>query len=211
MTFPAGPRFFLLAWRLLYWAGNHALDEASTMTLNTANAVSMNAGTAAHNADGNKTKHGTVSGDRGDGTFSKTFEEVNGQKVVDKTVTYANGKSKTTERTVTVNADGSKTITHVGANGKTSTVQESVTTNADGTSTITKEKTNAKGVVTDISETRSEVNGEKDVQITRSKGNLIETLDRSIVKDGGVKTVTTTGTGYDGAAISRQTVWTTLA
>jgi hypothetical protein len=171
----------------------------------------MNAGTAANNADGNKSKHGTVSNGRGDGTFSKTFEEVNGQKVVDKTVTYANGKSKTTERVVTVNADGSKTITHVGANGKTTTIQESVTTNADGTSTINKEKTNAKGVVTDITETRSEVNGEKDVQIVRSRGNLIETLDRSIVKDGNVRTVTTTGTGYDGSSISHQAIWTTLA
>src|ERR1700743_1318123 len=70
-----------------------------------------------------KTGSGTVTDlNNGVGSFSRTMEEVNGQKTIDKTVTFANGKTKSTERTVTVNADGSKTISKTNANGKTSTI-----------------------------------------------------------------------------------------
>jgi hypothetical protein len=178
-------------------------------------ASSVNPQPTAIGGTGNgKTTSGTVSSQtNGDGTFSKAMEEVNGQKTVDKTVTYANGKTKSTERTVTVNQDGSKTITKVGNNGKTSTIQETSVTNSDGSTTTSKEKTGPNGTVTDTTATMTKsLDGTKDCEVTRTNAeNQTETFDRQIAHSNGSKTVTTTGTGYSGNSINNEITWTTVA
>lgn len=165
-------------------------------------------------SNGESTTQGTVSSSKnGDGTFSKQVEDVNGHKVVDMTVTYANGKTRDIEKTVTVNADGSKTITKTNANGKTSTIEESHARDANGNVVISKESTNAKGRTTEATVTVSKsVTGEVDHSISRTnaKGET-ETLDRVSSSSDGVRAVTTTGTGYDGTAINNETTWTTVA
>jgi len=161
-----------------------------------------------------KTVSGTVSSSKnGEGTFSKMLEEVNGQKMVDKTVTYANGKTMESQKTITNNSDGSKTITRTGANGKTSTIQESKIKNDDGSFTITREKTNAHGGVTTMTDTETKsATGQinQSITSTNAKGQT-ETLDRVTTNINGARTVTTTGTGYDGSTINNETTWTTLA
>ncbi len=163
---------------------------------------------------GEQTTEGTVSSSKnGDGTYSKTVEEVNGQKVVDMEVTYANGKTKDVEKTITMNADGSKTVTKTNANGKTSTIDVSKSRDANGNVTISRESTNANGKTTDstISVSKSATGEvERDVTRTNAKGET-ETLDRMTSNSGGVRTVTTTGTGYDGSTIDNETTWTVTA
>ena len=182
------------------------------MTLNTATIQAMTANTVAAN-DTSKTKTGTFDNAlHGEGTFAKTMQEVNGEKIVDLTVTFANGKTKSVEKTIVVNEDGSKTITRTGKNGKTTTVQESETPSADGTLTISKTKTNADGSVTQISGTKSSINGETDMHIVRTNADgQTETLDRQTLRDGHTRTHTTTGTGYDGNPVYRESSWTTMA
>jgi hypothetical protein len=163
---------------------------------------------------GAPTTQGTVSSSKnGDGTFTKTKEVVNGEKITDKTVTYDNGKTKETEKSVTVNADGSKTVTKTNANGKSSTVDVSKSRDANGNVVITRESTNAKGKTTDstVSVSKS-ATGEVDREVSRTnaKGET-ETLDRVTTKADGVRTVTTTGTGYAGQAIDNESVWTITA
>jgi hypothetical protein len=163
--------------------------------------------------------HGkTVSGTiddliNGAGSFSKTMEEVNGQKTVDKTITFANGKTKSTERTITFNDDGSRTITKVGANGKTSTVQEAFTTNADGSRTVTKDKTKADGSVVESScTTTKSATGGTERMITRTNADgQTETLDREITKTANGRSVVTTGTGYNGNPIYDETTRTRMS
>ena len=166
------------------------------------------------NSGDEKTVNGTVSSSKnGDGTFSKVMEEVNGQKTIDKTVTYANGKTMESQKTITVNPDGSKTITRVGANGKTSTIQESKVKNSDGSYTISKETTNAHGGTKTMTDTMTKsATGQinQTITSTNAKGES-ETLDRTTTSLNGVRTVSTTGTGYDGSAINNETTWTTLA
>ena len=182
------------------------------MTLNTASIHAMTANTAAAN-DTSKTKTGTFdSALHGEGTFAKTMQEVNGEKTIDRTITFANGKTKSIEKTIVVNADGSKTITRTGNNGKTTTIQESSTPGADGTMTISKQKTNADGSVVQITGTKSSVNGETDMHVVRTNASgQTETLDRETIKDGHTRTHTTTGTGYDGNPVYRESSWTTMA
>src|ERR1700749_3986315 len=135
-----------------------------------------------------KTVSGTVSSSKnGEGTFSKMLEEVNGQKMVDKTVTYANGKTMESQTTITNNSEGSKTIT--------------------------REKTNAHGGVTKMTDTETKsATGQinQSITSTNAKGQT-ETLDRVTTNINGARTVTTTGTGYDGSTINNETTWTTLA
>lgn len=173
----------------------------------------MSPSSAANSAStGNqKNVNGTVdSMINGAGTFSKAMEEVNGVKTIDKTVMYANGKSKSTEKTVTINDDGSKTISKTGKNGKTSTIQETVTSLSDGTRTTVKDRTNANGVTSESTSSISKnPDGSVDHQVTRTnaKGQT-ETLDRLTTRTDGSRSVVTTGTGYNGNPIYNETTWT---
>lgn len=181
------------------------------MTMSSASLFALNHNYAATDTSGSKS--GTVSSTKhGDGTFETTFNEVNGLKTIDKTVTYADGTQKTIERTVTVNADGSKTITKTGKDGKTTTVNEMKTKNDDGTFSIAKEVTHANGKVTEVSGTISKVNGETDKTLTctNSKGQT-ETVSHTTLHDGNVTTHITSGTNYYGEAIYNESTWTTLA
>jgi hypothetical protein len=196
---------------LLHNGGNFPSTRVTTMTLSTASLFALNQNAYAANAN-EKAKSGTVSDMKhGDGTFEKTMSEINGQRTCDKTITYADGTTKTKERVVTINEDGSKSITKVGKNGKTSSVNESFIQNADGSVTINKEKTAANGEVVEISGTRSKVNGETDVHIVRTNAEgQTATIDRQTTKDGHTKTHIKSGTGYDGQAIYDESNWTVL-
>jgi hypothetical protein len=202
---------FGLARRLLMICRNLVPStRVTTMTLSTASLYALNNQAFAANAN-EKTKSGTFTDMHGEGTFEKTMSDVNGQKTVDKTITYSDGTTKTKERIITLNDDGSKTITKVGKNGKTSTITESFTKNEDGSVTINKEKTCADGSVVDTVETVNKANGEKDMHIVRTNAEgQTETLDRQIVHNGATTTHTTTGTGYDGQAIYNESQWTVL-
>ncbi len=181
---------------------------------NNSNSVNRNSSFGLDSTGVDQTTRGTVSSSKnGDGTFTKTIEDVNGQKVVDMQVTYANGKTKDVEKTITTNADGSKTVTKTNANGKTSTVETSKSRDADGNVMISRESTNANGKTTDstISVSKSATGEvERDVTRTNAKGET-ETLDHMVSKSDGVRTVTTTGTGYDGSTINNETTWTVTA
>lgn len=184
------------------------------MTLHTASlfALTSNAGSAqpTHGLSGTKT--GTVNSSKhGDGTFARTFEEVNGQKTIDKTVTYADGTQKSKELVVTTNDDGSKTITRTNKNGKVTTIHEMMVDNGDGTFSLTKDITNAKGETTNISGTITHSHGEIDRSLTCTNSDgQVETLDRQTVKNGDVVTHTTTGTDYYGNAVDHESTWTTF-
>jgi len=172
-------------------------------------------GTGGTSGTGNsKSVNGTVDDMlNGFGTFSKTMEEVNGVKTIDRTVMFANGKTKTSEKTVTINDDGSKTITKTGKNGKTSTIQEAVVSNADGSRTVSKEKTKADGSVVESTDTvtKSATGGISHLITHTNAQGQTETLDREIAKTDGGRSVTTTGTAYNGNPIYNETTWTTLA
>ena len=161
---------------------------------------------------GGVTKAGTISDmEHGAGTFAKTLEEVNGQKVVDKTVDYADGTHKSVERAITVNADGSKTIVKT-KDGKTSTIQESRVANDDGTFSLSKQITGANGKTSTVSGTISKSDGETDKSITRTNGRgESETMNTTTTRDGNVATHTRTGTGYRGSHVYDQSTWTTFA
>jgi hypothetical protein len=170
-------------------------------------------GSVSGTAGDQKTINGAVtSSQNGAGTFSKMMEEVNGQKVVDKTVTFANGKTRSTEKAITINDDGSKTIAKTGNNGKTSTIQETFVPSATGGTSFTKEKTGANGNVTEISGTKTQnADGSMDAQITRTNAaGQTETLDRATTKSDGYRSTTTTGTGYTGNPIHHETSWRDL-
>jgi hypothetical protein len=201
--------------------------EGTTMTMHTASVLQMSAapvaqfgsprptvaGSTIENIGDQKTVAGKVeSSKNGDGTFFKAMEEVNGQKTVDKTVTFANGKSKSTERAITINDDGSKTISKTGANGKTSTIQESSTQDASGSTTFTREKTAANGNTTEVSGVKTQnADGSTDGQITKTNASgQTETLDRETTRSSGYHSTTTTGTGYGGNQIANETSWTEL-
>lgn len=157
------------------------------------------------------TKTGTVSDTlHGDGTFAATYEIVNGQKTVDKTVTYADGTQKSKERVITLNEDGSKTILKM-RNGKTTTIHESTVKNEDGTVSIAKDVTTAKGESKQISGTISKANGEKDMVLscTNSEGQT-ETITHTTVRDGNVTTHTKSGTDWYGNPIYDESTWTTF-
>jgi hypothetical protein len=173
------------------------------MTLSTASISAMNNTFAAANNDSQKTKSGTFDSMlHGEGSFAKTMQDVNGLKTVDRTITYADGTTKTTERAITINADGSKT----------STVEEAMVSNADGSSSVTKVKTKADGSVIQSTATKGSMNGETDTHIVRTNADgQTETLDRTSIKDGHTKSHTTTGTGYDGNPIYNESTWTTTA
>jgi hypothetical protein len=148
----------------------------------------------------------------GDGTFESTMSEVNGQKTTDRTVTFANGTTKSSERTVTINSDGSKTISKTGANGKTKTIDETQTRNADGSFSVSKEITNANGKTTDVSGTITRTDGGKDEQLTytNAKG-ATKTVDDQTSHTGNITGHVRTGTGYSGNTISSSSTWTTYA
>jgi hypothetical protein len=158
-------------------------------------------------------RNGSVeSSTHGDGTFSKTFEEVNGQMTRTKTVTYADGTSKSSSRAITVNADGSKTITKTDADGKVSTIQSSKTENADGSFSISKEITKANGKVVDLSGTETKSGDETDRSMTlTNQGGLSETINHQTIRDGKVVTHTTSGTDFEGRSIDHSATWTTYA
>ncbi len=183
------------------------------MSINSA-ALSMfnNTFAAAPAGQGQGTTTGTVSSSKyGNGTFVSQLEEVNGQKVINKTVTYADGTTVSTERAVTINDDGSKTITRTGKNGKTSTIEETKTLNDDGSYSISEQVTHANGSVTQVSGTETKSKGETDKVLTstNAKGKS-ETLDHQKVKDGNSTTYTTTGTNYAGDDVDNTSTWTTL-
>ena len=136
---------------------------------------------------------------------------MNGQKTVDKTITYADGTQKSTEMVVTLNADGSKTITKTNAHGKVTTIHQTQIANGDGTFSLSKDVTNAKGETTNITGTITRSHGEIDRSLTcvNSDGQT-ETLNRQTLKDGQVVTRTTTGTDWYGNAIDNESTWTTF-
>jgi hypothetical protein len=159
------------------------------------------------------TKSGTVSNSKnGDGTFQITSSDTDGQKIVDKSVTYANGTTKSSERTVTVNADGSKTIVKTGAGGKTTTIQESQSRNADGTMSLSKEITKANGKTTDVTGTVTKSDGETDKSLvyTNAKG-VTQTVDEQTTQNGNITSHMRTGTGYKGNTIDSSSTWQTIA
>ncbi|HTT97049.1 MAG TPA: hypothetical protein VMF58_03295 [Rhizomicrobium sp.] len=199
------------------------MTASSIFALNNHHIISPNSGYqgptttggTGNTGDGkSKTVNGTVDDTlNGFGTFSKAMEEVNGQKTIDKTVMFANGKTKSTERVITVNADGSKTISRTGKNGNTSTIQESSTSNADGSRTVTRDITKANGATCEATSTVTKnVTGATEHAITRTNAQgQTETLDREITTSAGSRTVTTTGTGYNGNPVYNETTWNSLA
>ncbi len=201
--------------------GQASFDQTLAATMPS---VTMNAAPpAASSAQGNNIMflsgnsldkdEGVVSSSKhGDGTFERTKAEVNGEKVIDKTVTFADGTSRSVERSVTVNADGSKTIVKTGKDGKTTTINESRTKNADGTISLSKEITKADGSVTEVSGMVSKSGGEteKMLTLTNAQGET-ETLDRCTSHNGNVTTRSTTGTGYNGQTIDYSSTWATYA
>jgi hypothetical protein len=140
------------------------------------------------------------------------MSKVNGQKTVDKNVTFANGSTRSSERTVTINQDGSKTITKTNANGKTSTIQESEIHNSDGTISLTKQVTKADGSVTQVSGTITKANGETDksLTLTNAQGQT-ETVDSQTTHTGNITMHSRTGAGYNGNPIDNSSTWTTYA
>ncbi len=159
------------------------------------------------------TKSGTVSNSKnGDGTFQITSSNTDGQKIVDKTVTYADGTTKSSERTVAVNADGSKTVVKTGADGKTTTTQETMSRNADGTMSLSKEITKANGKTTDVTGTITKSDGETDKSLvyTNAKG-VTQTIDETTKKNGNITSHVRTGTGYKGNTINSSSTWQTIA
>ena len=191
----------------------NAPPTGNAMTLHTASLYPI-LSTGGVQPDGglSGTKTGTVhSSKHGDGTFAQTFEEVNGQKTIDKTVTFADGTQRTKELVVTINDDGSKTITKTGKNGKVTTTHEMKVDNGDGTFSLTRDITNAKGETTEITGTITRSHGEVDKSLTcTNPGGLVETLNRQTVKNGAVVTHTTTGTNYLGETIDNESTWTTF-
>lgn len=181
------------------------------MTINSASLFALTGGTAQPQGH-DSAKTGTVSSMlHGDGTFAMTLDIVNGQKTIDKIVTYADGTQKVSERVITVNEDGSKTITKTGKNGKTTTIHESQVKNDDGTITISKEVTNAKGEVTEITGTVSKSHGETDKTFTCVNADgQTETINRQTIHDGNVTTHIKSGTGYAGNPIYNESTWTTF-
>jgi hypothetical protein len=156
---------------------------------------------------------GTVSSSKhGDGRYERTSTEADGQRITDKTVTYADGTTRSVERSVTVNADGSKTIVKTGKDGKTTTIQESKAQNADGTFSISKQITHADGSVTEVSGMVSKSGGEteKVLTLTNAQGQT-ETLDRCTSHNGNITSRSTTGTGYNGEVIDYSSTWATYA
>jgi hypothetical protein len=163
-------------------------------------------------ATGN-TSTGSVSSSKdGDGTFSLTMSKVGGQKTVEKNVSFANGTTRSSERTVTINQDGSKTITKTNANGKTSTIQESEVRNDDGTISLAKQVTKADGSVTQVSGTITKTDGETDrsLTLTNAQGQT-ETVDSQTTQTGNITMHSRTGTGYNGNPIDNSSTWTTYA
>jgi hypothetical protein len=158
-------------------------------------------------------RNGSVqSSAHGDGTFSKTFQDVNGQMTRTKTVTFADGTTRSSASTVTMNADGSKTITKTDADGNVSTTQSSKTENADGSFSISKEITKANGKVVDLSGTQTKSGDETDTSLTRTNpGGLSETINHQTIRDGQVVTHTTSGTDFEGRSIDHSSTWTTYA
>lgn len=163
-------------------------------------------------ATGNTTAGSVSSSKDGDGTFSVTMSKVGGQKTVEKNVSFANGTTKSTERTVTVNQDGSKTITRTNANGKTSTIQESEVKNDDGTISLSKQVTKANGSVTQVSGTITKTDGETDksMTLTNAQGQT-ETVDSQTTRTGNIAMHSRNGTGYNGNTIDSSSTWTTYA
>ncbi len=159
------------------------------------------------------TKSGTVSSSKdGDGTFQVTMSQVGGQKTVDKSVTFADGTTKSSERAVTVNSDGSKTIVKTNGNGKTTTIQESQSRNADGSISLSKEITKADGKTTDVTGTITKSDGETDKSLvyTNAKG-VTQTVDDQTTQTGNITSHVRTGIGYKGNTIDSSSTWTTIA
>ena len=164
-------------------------------------------------SDANAVKTGTVdSSKHGHGTFASTFEEVNGLKTIDKTVTYADGTQRSKEVQIAVNEDGSKTITKTNAHGKVTVINESKNLNPDGSISISKDVTNARGVTTTMTGTVTKSEGETDstFRIVNADGQT-ETVTRSRIKDGNVVTRSATGTNWNGEDFTNQSTWTTFA
>lgn len=180
------------------------------MTISPTSLFAMTSSVAPGDSADTKTGNVTDSKD-GNGTFVTMLSNIDGHKTIDKTVTYADGTTKSTERVVTINSDGSKTISRTDKNGQTSTIQETKTKNDDGTISISKEITNSDGSLTEVAETVTKTDGEVDRSITLTNAaGQTETLDRQMVQDGSTTTYTTTGTGYDGHQIDRTSTWTVL-
>jgi hypothetical protein len=159
------------------------------------------------------TATGSVSSSKnGDGSFSVTMTKVGNQRMIDKNVSFANGTSRSSERTVTVNADGSKTISKTNANGKVSTIEESEVKNDDGTISLSKQITKANGAMTQVSGTITKTNGETDRALTMTNSqNQTETIDMQATHTGNITMHSRTGTGYSGNTIDNTSTWTTYA
>jgi len=160
-----------------------------------------------------ETETGTVqSSTDGDGSFTRTTSMVDGHKVVDTSVSYTDGKTRSHERSVTLNPDGSKTVTVTNQNGKTKTITESATKNSDGSVSIAKQVTKANGDVTTISGTVMKLDGETQKHLTETNADgKTETLDVTSSHTGNIAVHHRTGTGYDGQSIDKSSTWTTYA
>jgi len=160
-----------------------------------------------------QTKSGTVqSSANGAGSFSETIAMVDGHKTTDKTIDYADGKTVSEERTVTLNPDGSKTITVTNAKGKTKTIDESSSRNSDGSFSIHKEVTKANGDVTTVSGTVMRSHGETDKTLVKTNADgETETLNATSSRTGNIAMHHRSGTGYNGQAIDKSSTWTTYA
>ena|ERR1700733_14891661 len=169
-------------------------------------------GNPATGAAGSASSGSVSSSKDGDGTFETTMSKINGQKTIDKTVNFADGTTRSTERVVTVNQDGSRTISKTNANGKTSTIQESESRNTDGTISLTKQVTKANGSVTQVAGTITKTNGETDrsLTLTNAQGQT-ETVDMQTKNTGNITMHSRTGTAYNGNAIDTSSTWMTYA
>ncbi len=153
----------------------------------------------------------------GEGTF-QTMEEVNGQKLSSTRPSRSpTEKTKSIEKTITVNDDGSKTITKTGGDGRRlSTIQETKQRipTVRGT-TDTRDKTERKWKHDlEVSRTDDRTRARPvgiDHLITRTNASgQTETLDRAVTKADGSRTAVTTGTGYSGNPIYNEKTWTSL-
>jgi len=103
-----------------------------------------------------RAKVGTVDDSAdGEGSFATLISKQGNTKTIDTVETFADGKSRSRDTTITNNGDGSKTIdtTRTKANGKTVTVEKNVTVASDGSKTVDKTKTRADGTTVSTDET----------------------------------------------------------
>jgi len=159
------------------------------------------------------TRTGTIADtNKGSGTFTNTASKNDdGSKSFESILSF-DGKSTTANRTVTVNSDGSKSVTGTRtlANGKSVSFSETITKNSDGSLSITGTKTNAKGKEISFTghKTKTADGYSLDLGYLNSDGKTAE-INRDVSISGKDRTVDVSGTGLNGKSLSDHIVYTT--